>query len=119
MKVTTGTQRAKRKCHFKLNGDGFRLIPNTQEKLMRKIHEYKIKSLYKGFAPVRDKVINDCKIRNQDIAILVYNKKMILPIESFENFSYSVPVKDKFTSDIHQLLYFEFKEENKQQTNLF
>jgi len=50
---------------------------------------------------------------------LVYEKKMILPIESFGSFAYSVPVKDKFTSDIHQLLYFEFKEEDKQQTNLF
>ena len=86
---------------------------------MRKVHEYKIKSLFRGFAPVRDKVINDCKRRNQDIELVVYDKKMILPIESFGSFSYSVPVKDKFTSDIHQLLYFEFKEENKQQTNLF
>jgi hypothetical protein len=86
---------------------------------MRKLHEYKIKSLYKGFAPVRDKVVRDCQRKNCDIAIVVYDKTMILPIEKFGSFAYSVPVKDKFTSDIHQLLYFEFREENKHQNNLF
>ena len=86
---------------------------------MRKIREYPIKSLFKGFAPVRDKIINDCERKNCDIKIMVYGKEIVLPIEEFKNFSYSVPVKDKFTSDVHQLLYFEFKEENKQQTNLF
>jgi len=86
---------------------------------MRTIHEYEIKSLYKGFAPIRDKIIDDCIKKNCDLMIKVYNKKMVIPIEQFGKFAYSVPVKDKFTSAIHQLLYFEFKEEEKQQSNLF
>lgn len=86
---------------------------------MRKLYEYEIKSLFRGFAPVRDKIINDCERKNYDLMIKVYNKKMIIPIEQFGKFAYSVPVKDKFTSAIHKLLYFEFKEESKQQTNLF
>jgi len=86
---------------------------------MRKTHQYEIKSMFKGFAAIRDKIINDRKRKNEDLIIICGNKKMFLPQEKFGSFAYSVSVKDKFTSEIHNLLYFEFKEEDKQQTNLF
>ena len=91
----------------------------VREETMRKVHYYEIKSLFKGFAAVRDKIIKDREIKNEDLIIVCQGKKMFIPQEQFQSYSYSVAVKDRYTDEMHNLLYFTFKEDDKQQTNLF
>lgn len=86
---------------------------------MRRIKEVKIKSLYKGFAAIRDKIIADAERENADLKIIVGSKQMILPMESFAKYNYHINVKDKFTDATHKLLYFTWEETNKHQSNLF
>ena len=91
----------------------------VREETMRKVHQYEIKSLFKGFAAVRDKIIKDRERKNEDLMIVCQGKKMFIPQEQFQSYSYSVAVKDRYTDEMHNLLYFTFKEEDKQQNNLF
>jgi hypothetical protein len=91
----------------------------VREETMRKVHQYEIKSLFKGFAAVRDKIIKDRERKNEDLMIVCNGKKMFIPQEQFQSYSYSVAVKDRYTDEMHNLLYFTFKEEDKQQSNLF
>ena len=69
----------------------------------------KVKSKYGSLVAVRDKYIKKCKKEFDDLTIQVQGEEMLVPYSQLDKpiKRYSVP--DKFSGNMHELFYFQWK----------
>ena len=78
----------------------------------------KVKSKYGSLVAVRDKYINKCKKEFDDLTIQVQGEEMLVPYSQLDKpiKRYSVP--DKFSGNMHELFYFQWKPKDERQGEL-
>ena len=78
----------------------------------------KVKSKYGSLVAVRDKYIHKCKKELDDLTIQVGKEEMIVPYSQLDKpiKRYSVP--DKFSKNMHESFYYQWKPKDERQGEL-
>jgi len=78
----------------------------------------KVKSKYGSLVAVRDKYITKCKKEFDDLTIQVEGEEMLVPYSQLDKpiKRYSVP--DKFSGNMYELFYYQWKPKDERQQEL-
>lgn len=81
-----------------------------------------VKTKFKGMVAFRDKYLKECKLKKEGLEIRCQGEKMIISLEELDKrIKFVRPVPDRYSKEMHQLIYYWWKPEkiNEKQTVLF